>query len=162
VLNILFYKAAKSRKEVFMKKNRFWGIVAVAAVTAIFLISCKGFGQTAIGANGKITESNLVGIWKLESVENVSREECSSSVEYFEDGTGLAYHEQFKQLYGAGMPFKWQLRDGNRLQTEMNGMVFIHDIDLSENGTLLTTYIDGRNFEGENPRKATERKIKKQ
>ncbi|MCL1946537.1 MAG: SH3 domain-containing protein [Chitinivibrionia bacterium] len=110
-------------------------------------------------ANGKITRSSLVGIWKLESVENVSRVELSSSVEYFKDGTGIAYYEQ---LYGAGMPFKWQLKDGNRLQLDMNGIMFIYDIDLSENGTLLTTYIDGRNFEGKRPRKTTERKIKKQ
>jgi len=84
----------------------------------------------------RITERSLVGVWELEDIVNVSRREASDKDEFFADGTGIMSQGS------RNVPFTWKLRDGNRLQMDAMSETQISDIELSENGRLLTYYLD--------------------
>ena len=97
------------------------------------------FGMTVVeiyaqstNSGSRITERNLVGVWELENSVNVTG--LSPNFELFNDGTGIV----------DGMAVTWRLRDGNRLQIDAGVLgTQIHDIELSENGTLLTFHYKG-------------------
>ncbi|MCL2196712.1 MAG: hypothetical protein FWB77_03770 [Treponema sp.] len=117
-----------------MAKKNWLGVLIIVSV--ILVIGCNA---------SKITEKNLVGIWELENTENISRRELSGNDEFFKDGTGISSQGS------KSISFKWQIRDGNRLQFEASGHTEISVIELSENGKLLTYIYD-------NNRKAMYRK----
>jgi hypothetical protein len=102
----------------------------------------KGSQKTGSASSGttrvsRITEKNMVGVWELEDVANVSRREVSDKDEFFNDGTGIM------SKGNEHMSFTWRLRDGNRLQIDADGAgTEISEIELSENGRLLTYYMD--------------------
>lgn len=89
----------------------------------------------------RVTESNLIGVWELESAENISRSELVNRVVLFNNGTGIADLVRIS----------WQLKDGNRLQINWGGLgapplrTNVYDIDMAENATLLTIHNRGRN-----------------
>ena len=104
------------------------------------------FGILVIGCNtSKITEKSMIGVWELEDVENIPEWQLSDKDEFFKDGTGVTSQGN------ESVSFKWQLRDGNRLQLDASGHTEICAIELSENGSLLTYIYD-------NNRKAMYRK----
>jgi len=87
----------------------------------------------------EITEQKLLGVWELEDVAGVSRRDVVNRMEFFNDGTAIMSQS------GRGQEVTWRLRDGNRLQsTAAFGQTQIQDVELSENGTLLTFHYDGR------------------
>ena len=130
-----------------MAKKIWLGILAMGLIF-IFLTACGGSGS-------RINENNLVGVWELESAENITP---FPKFEQFGDRTGIMYRSVSATT---GIEFTWQLRDGYRLHVDSGGPgvpAQINDIELSERGTLLTFFYDGRNNTGENARIARYRK----
>jgi hypothetical protein len=129
----------------------------MASKRACFGIMLMVFAVLFVACNSstKISNKNLVGIWELESAQNMS---LFKKTEYFKDGTGISYRSTDA---ASGLHFTWQIRDGNRIQIESGGTgvpAQIVDIELSEKGTLLTYHFDGSTFDGENARKGVYRK----
>jgi len=108
--------------------------------------------QQRLQAERLAAERSFVGVWVLENTENLSPIErllLDQRIELSSDGTASL----------DGRRVTWRLLDGNRLQvTLMGGGRLIEDIDLTENGTLLTFHYDGRYFRGANPRRAMYRR----
>ena len=108
------------------------------------------FGFTAIVVHAqstRITERNLVGIWDLESVQNVSREDIVEIISFSNDRTG----------FDSSGRFDWKLLDGNRILFDEDED-YEYDIELRENGTLLVFHYSGRNYSGAHPQRAMYRK----
>lgn len=84
----------------------------------------------------KITEKNLVGVWELEN-------EVTDRIEFFNDGTGIGSSRNVHRS------FTWRLRDGNRLQIDItNGNTQISEVELSENGRVLTIWYSEHHEKG--------------
>ena len=142
-----YFRRYKMAKKIFG-----WGILAVVLVFGMAIIGCDRVKSG--GSGSRDTESNLVGIWELEDIVNVSRGDVVDSMEIFNDGTGIMSDD------GRSVEVTWQLRDGSRLQTIVSawGQTQISDFELSENGTLLTFHYSGRDYDGERPQKGIYRK----
>ena len=92
-----------------------------------------------------ITERALIGFWRL---ENSTAEGVIDAITFSTDNLGTI----------SNAIFRWQIKDGNRLQLNIGKETLIYDISLSQNGTFLTIHYDGFNYEGKYPSKATYRR----
>jgi len=121
-------------------KKHFFKILIILFISTM-IIAC-GAGSS------RIIERDLVGIWILEEAINAAP---FPKFEQFSDGTGILY---IRADGTEGIQITWQLRDGNRLQTDSSDFSFleqIHDIELLERGTLLIFHYDSLNYDSENP-----------
>ena len=106
------------------------------------------FGMAVVEANAqaaRVSDSDLVGMWELESVQNRPKSELIGRMVFFNDNFGI-------DCYGF---FRWQLTDENKLCFG----VIDYDIELSENGTLLIFHYSGFNYTGQYPAKGKYRKV---
>ena len=110
-----------------VKKYSWLSVIVVLVILGFFLISCNRTSEsnnssTIADSNTSsvITEANFVGIWDLEDED--------SSLEFFNDGTGII---------DGRSSFTWVLRDGNRLQLVLGGRTDLVNFELTENNRLL-------------------------
>ena len=94
--------------------------------------------ENTIGA-ARVEESDLIGMWELESVQNMPRSELIQRFALFNYGVGL-------DCIGS---FSWRLIGGNRLSIDGE----IIDIELSEDGSFLIFHYSGYNYPGQFPEK---------
>ena len=91
-------------------------------------------------------ERRFVGLWMLENVVNRHRRSVVPYFTLFSNGIG-------SDIMGR---FTWQQMDNDNILVR-DGTTFV-DVELSENGTLLTFHYSGRDYTGRHPQKAMYRR----
>ena len=125
-------------------------IYRINAQKVIIIGSCNWeFRAGVAGAENhagaaRVEESDLIGMWELESAQNVPRSELIQRFAFFNAGFGIDCEGSFR----------WRLISGNRISYDGE----IVDIELSEDGSLLIFHYSGYNYTGQFPEKARYRR----
>jgi hypothetical protein len=85
-----------------------------------------------------ISENELLGVWVLHNTSNIARSELPSSLEFFSNRTAF-----LTSADGTVTRIGWDFPSRNRLRLQGRSTA---DIEITEDGRLLTFHYDGRDY----------------